>query len=128
MRTKWNGMLVCAVMAATVVPGWAQKKEPQQRLLDVMKVSARGDSSQALVSPVMGAVHDVNCDVVIIGAGMGGVSAALATAENHHSVCMTEPTMWVGGQATSQGVSAFDDNKWINTTGGTARHGADQPA
>lgn len=113
---------MCAVMAATVAPVWAQKKESEQRLLDVMKVSADGDSSQALVSPVAGPVHDVNCDVVIIGAGMGGVSAALATAENHHSVCMTEPTMWVGGQATSQGVSAFDDNKWINTTGGTASY------
>ena len=31
-------------------------------------------------------------------------------------------TLWVGGQATSQGVCAFDDNKWIDTTGGTASY------
>lgn len=114
-------MLVGVATAAAVMPVWGQQKTPQ-RLLDVMKVSAEGTSSQALVSPVAGPVHDVSCDVVIIGAGMGGVSAALATAESHHTVCMTEPTLWVGGQATSQGVSAFDDNKWINTTGGTASY------
>jgi len=114
-------MLLGVIAVAIVMPAWGQQKIPQ-RLLDVMKVSAEGDSSQALVSPAAGPVQDVNCDVVIIGAGMGGVSAALATAESHHTVCMTEPTLWVGGQATSQGVSAFDDNKWINTTGGTASY------
>jgi hypothetical protein len=89
------------------------------KLLDVMRVTVEGDANQALVAPATGHVRDVKCDVVVIGAGMGGVSAALAATADVHTVCMTEPTMWVGGQATSQGVSAFDDNKWIDTTGGT---------
>jgi FAD dependent oxidoreductase len=88
----------------------------------VMRVTVEGDASQALVVPVTGRTRDVSCDVVVIGAGMGGVSAALAATAGAHTVCMTEPTMWVGGQATSQGVSAFDDNKWIDTTGGTASY------
>lgn len=109
-----------AVMAMVAAPAFGQLDSvASHKLLDVMKVSAEGDSTQALVSPVKGLVREVQCDVVIIGAGLGGVSAALATAEKKHTVCMTEPTLWVGGQATSQGVSAFDDNKWINTTGGT---------
>ena len=92
------------------------------KLLDVMRVTVEGDASQALVTPVVGRVRDVSCDIVVIGAGMGGVSTALAATNGSHTVCMTEPTMWVGGQATSQGVSAFDDNKWIDTTGGTASY------
>ena len=102
----------------------SQQKSPQHpaKLLDMMRVTVEGDASQALVTPVAGRARDVNCDVVVIGAGMGGVSTALAATRDDHTVCMTEPTMWVGGQATSQGVSAFDDNKWIDTTGGTASY------
>lgn len=92
------------------------------RLLDVMRVTAEGDAGAALVMPVKGPVRDVSCEVVIVGAGLGGVSAALSATKAGHTVCMTEPTLWVGGQATSQGVSAFDDNKWIDTTGGTASY------
>jgi hypothetical protein len=35
---------------------------------------------------------------------------------------MTEPTLWVGGQMSSQGVSAFDENQLIETTGATASY------
>ena len=95
---------------------------PAAKILDVMRVYADGDAADALITPVAGPVRTVQCDAVIVGAGLGGVSAALVLAEKHHTVCMTEPTLWVGGQATSQGVSAFDDNKWIDSTGGTASY------
>lgn len=103
-----------------IVPAWPESKHADRRLLDVMRITAEGDAGEALVQPRSGPVHTVSCDVVIIGAGLGGVSAALSAG--NHSVCMTEPTRWIGGQATSQGVSAFDDNKWINTTGGSASY------
>jgi len=96
--------------------------QQQHTLLDVLRVTVDGDASAALVTPAAGPVRDVTCEVVIIGAGLGGVSAALAATEAKHTVCMTEPTLWVGGQATSQGVSAFDDNRYIDTTGGTASY------
>ncbi len=112
-------------LTAVCVLGWLAHtcvaQEPKQ-LLDVMRVTAEGDARAALVTPARGTVHDVRCEVVIVGAGLGGVSAALAATNAGHTVCMTEPTLWVGGQATSQGVSAFDDNKWIDTTGGTASY------
>lgn len=115
--------VICVLTSMAVVSASAQKNDSApQKLLDVIKVAAKGDSAQALVSPVKGPIHDVRCDVVIVGAGLGGISVALATAQKKHTVCMTEPTLWIGGQATSQGVSAFDDNKWIDTTGGTASY------
>jgi hypothetical protein len=91
-------------------------------LLDVLKVRADGDPGQALVRPVAGPDEDHTCDVVIIGGGIGGASAALTAASSGLSVCLTEPTLWLGGQLTSEGVSALDENQWIETTGATASY------
>jgi len=108
-------LCICSSAASAQPP-------PATKLLDVMRVGVDGDASEALVTPARGPIRDVHCDIVIIGAGFSGVSAALAASQGKHTVCMTEPTLWVGGQATSQGVSAFDDNKWIDTTGGTSTY------
>jgi hypothetical protein len=92
--------------------------------LDVLRVRAAGNPSKAVVHIPSGPEQVYDCDVVIIGAGMGGVSAALEAAREGITVCMTEPTLWVGGQMTSQGVSAFDGNRWIDSTGATASFAA----
>jgi hypothetical protein len=57
--------------------------------------------------------------VAIIGGSMGGVAAALAAADAGAKVVLTESTDWIGGQMTSQGVSAFDEHPLIETFGGT---------
>jgi hypothetical protein len=101
--------------------GVSAAQQPE-KLLDVMRVTVDGDAGAALVTAVRGPMHDVSCEIVVVGAGLGGVSAALAASNAGHTVCLTEPTVWVGGQATSQGVSAFDDNKWTDTTGGDASY------
>ena len=120
MTVRLRDLAVVGLLGALISPsGLAQ---PSRKLLDVMRVTAEGDAGAALVTPGKEPVRDVRCEIVIVGAGLGGVSAALAATKAGHTVCMTEPTLWVGGQATSQGVSAFDDNKWIDTTGGTASY------
>lgn len=49
-------------------------------------------------------------DVVVVGASFGGVSAALAAASDPKvRVVVLERTLWVGGQATSQGVTRWDE-------------------
>jgi hypothetical protein len=58
-------------------------------------------------------------DIAIIGGGMSGVAAALAACDAGKRVILTEETDWLGGQMTSQGVSAFDEHKHIETYGGT---------
>ncbi|GAC1425351.1 MAG: hypothetical protein NVSMB62_22480 [Acidobacteriaceae bacterium] len=120
MSVRFYGWLA-ACLVPVLIPGRTYGQD-QRKLLDVMRVSAEGDASAALVTPVRGPVRGEQCEVVVDGAGLGGVSAALAATKAGHTVCMTEPTFWVGGQATSQGVSAFDDNKWIDTTGGTSSY------
>ncbi|MBE3578017.1 MAG: FAD-dependent oxidoreductase [Limnochordales bacterium] len=59
------------------------------------------------------------CEILVVGGGMGGVAAALAALSQGASVIITEPTLWLGGQMTSQGVSALDEHRWIETFGGT---------
>lgn len=49
-------------------------------------------------------------DVVIVGASFGGVAAALAAAADPKvRVALLEPSQWIGGQATSQGVTRWDE-------------------
>ncbi len=49
-------------------------------------------------------------DVVVVGASFGGVAAALAAAADPNvNVALLEATDWIGGQATSQGVSRWDE-------------------
>jgi hypothetical protein len=59
------------------------------------------------------------CDVAVIGGGLGGVAAALAAAEAGRRVVLTEQTDWLGGQISSQGVSALDEHPYIERFGGT---------
>jgi len=59
------------------------------------------------------------CDILIAGGGMGGCAAALAACRAGRTVILTEETDWLGGQMTSQGVSALDEHAHIESFGGT---------
>src|SRR5579863_5579001 len=48
-------------------------------------------------------------DVIVVGASFGGVAAALAAAIENVRVALLEESGWVGGQATSQGVTRWDE-------------------
>ncbi len=62
------------------------------------------------------AQREQSADIVILGSGLGGCSAALAALQNGRRVIMTEPSDWIGGQLTSQGVPP-DEHRWIETHG-----------
>ena len=50
-------------------------------------------------------------DIAIIGGSMGGTAAAIVSAG--HDVIFVAEHDWIGGQMTSQGVSAFDEHDYI---------------
>ena len=60
-------------------------------------------------------------DIVIIGAGLGAVAAALAALRNGERVILTEETDWIGGQCTQQAVPP-DEHPWIETHGAPASY------
>ena len=89
-------------------------------LVDVMRVQPTGDPARAVVE-VGGPTEtgEVECEVLVVGGGTGGVAAAWAAARRGRHVCLLEETDWIGGQLTAQGVSAFDEHDHIETFGGT---------
>ena len=58
----------------------------------------------------------IKVDVAIIGAGTGGVAAALAAAKRGMRVLLTDEMPLPGGQLTSQGVPP-DEHPWIEEQG-----------
>jgi hypothetical protein len=55
-------------------------------------------------------MHDHNAQVIIIGGGASGTTAALQAARMGVEVEVFEETSWLGGMLTSAGVSAIDGN------------------
>ena len=51
----------------------------------------------------------IRSDVAIVGAGFGGVAAALALLHRGYSVTLTEEFPWIGGQVSSQALCVLDD-------------------
>jgi hypothetical protein len=65
----------------------------------------------------------MDSDVLVVGAGVGGVAAALAALRRGRRVLLTEETDWLGGQLTSQGVPP-DEHPWIEQFGATRSYRA----
>ncbi|RYY79766.1 MAG: FAD-dependent oxidoreductase, partial [Comamonadaceae bacterium] len=61
---------------------------------------------------------ELTADVVIVGGGLGGVSAALAATRLRATVILVEELDWLGGQLTSQGVPP-DEHPWIESVSGS---------
>lgn len=61
------------------------------------------------LSPVYALELQDNYDVIIAGAGTGGMAAAIQAARMGRSVLVLEPSGWIGGQAIAAGVSTMDD-------------------
>lgn len=62
---------------------------------------------------------EFDCDVLIVGGGVGGCAAAMAAASLGVKVILTEEHAWLGGQLTSQAVPP-DEHPWIEEFGCTA--------
>lgn len=62
--------------------------------------------------------RELDCDILVVGGGVGGFAAALAALRNGMRVVLTEETDWIGGQLTSQAVPP-DEHRWIESFGCT---------
>ena len=71
---------------------------------------------------IIGRMFPIHCDIVIVGGSLGGCAAAIAACRAGKHVILTEETAWIGGQITSQGVSALDEHEHIESFGGTASY------
>src|SRR5690242_20302239 len=68
-------------------------------------------------------MKELQTDILIIGAGVGGCAAALAAAKSGLRVVLTEESDWIGGQLTSQ-TTPPDEHGWIEHFGCTRSYRA----
>ncbi len=107
-----------------------QQKEKSMQIVDIASVNAGNPDTAVKTIEFDKPYKTIKCDVFIAGGGLGGIAAALKISqlnEKYNSkkplqVILSEETDWLGGQATSQGVSALDENALIETTGCTANY------
>ncbi len=62
--------------------------------------------------------------MVVVGGGVSAVAVALTACARGYRVAIIEATHWLGGQMTSQGVSALDEHKYIETWPGSTSYAA----
>ncbi len=119
-RNSWAVWLVVGVAALGGLLAWG---------LSELGRPGRGVETDSIVDfqklrlveePRSAAPDDrLECDILIAGGGLGGVAAALGACERGRTVVLTEETDWLGGQLSTQGVSAPDDHRYIERFGGT---------
>ncbi|MBD2103291.1 FAD-dependent oxidoreductase [Leptolyngbya sp. FACHB-261] len=93
-------MLVSRILTASLRSGLG---------LGVVLLGLSPHLAQAQTSQTPQAPQAVECEILIAGGGLGGVAAALEALSLGRQVCMTEITDWLGGQVSTQGVSALDE-------------------
>lgn len=68
-------------------------------------------SGRATLAPLPVAEEVWECEVAVIGGSLGGVAAASHAMRTGAKTCLIELTPWLGGQISSQGVSALDESR-----------------
>jgi hypothetical protein len=66
-------------------------------------------------------MNEAHTDILVVGAGVGGVAGALAALEMGRTVILSEESDWIGGQLTSQAVPP-DEHPWIEYIGATGSY------
>ena len=99
----------------------------RRRFLRDIGIAGTGISFPSYLNLIQSGCHskengyELKSDIVIIGGGLGGCAAALAACRKGASVILTEPTDWIGGQVSQQGVPP-DEHSWIESFGRTASY------
>ncbi|HEY9762818.1 MAG TPA: FAD-dependent oxidoreductase [Trichocoleus sp.] len=68
-------------------------------------------NGRPVLNPLPQAEEVWQCEVVVIGGSLGGVAAASHAMKTGVTTCLIELTPWLGGQISSQGVSAMDESR-----------------
>ncbi len=92
----------------------------RRRFLELCGLGAAASLYPRVLSAASGdgSRSEIAVDIVIIGGGLGGCAAALAATRMGKRVLLTEPTDWIGGQLSQQGVPP-DEHSHIETYGCT---------
>ncbi|MEZ5351097.1 MAG: FAD-dependent oxidoreductase [Bryobacteraceae bacterium] len=114
---RYTGSYFYLLLIASLASGQTHQ------LVDVEAVRAEGDSGAFIRTfSVPTNPRTIACDILVAGAGAGGIAAAIRASERGHTVCLTDESSWIGGQITAGGVSALDENRFIEFAGATRNY------
>lgn len=100
---SWGGAVT--PMSATLLSEGAKTLDLQAIDSLVNRMSGRPQ-----LSPLPQPEEVWECEVAVIGGTLGGVSAAAQAMLSGAQTCLIELSPWLGGQISSQGVSAIDES------------------
>ena len=86
-----------------------EKREIQGVLMNIKSVKFLCVIALFLVSMSRCAAAQFQYDVVVAGAGAGGITAAIQASRMGVDVLVIEESSWIGGQMTAAGVTTMDD-------------------
>ena len=119
-------------LASSPLAGLTASGFPTTKLVDIPSLSLENPTAAIKEVSTQRPKKTIACDILIAGGGVGGVAAALKILELRHSpllrhspsikIVMTEESDWLGGQMTSQGVSALDENYLVETSGACRKY------
>ncbi|MBD1911741.1 FAD-dependent oxidoreductase [Leptolyngbya sp. FACHB-16] len=114
-------MVACACFSLGLTAGtvfWNPSQPPEATEVvsqqEAQPVAAIQNGRPQL-SPLPEAEEVWACDVVVIGGSLGGIAAATHAMQAGAVTCLIELTPWLGGQISSQGVSAIDESRAMQT-------------
>ncbi len=97
-----------------VIVGWVLTPRPERSLALEPEPSPPLDLWTATgwprLHPLPEAAEIWECEVAVVGGSLGGVAAAHHAMRSGATTCLIELTPWLGGQISSQGVSAIDES------------------
>ncbi len=101
-------------------PGWLARSSVRGLRIASLAVffflvNARTDASEFRPSE---AQADQSADIVVAGAGTGGISAAIQAARLGARVALIEETDWIGGQMTTSADATMDEGGTITLNSG----------
>jgi alpha-beta hydrolase superfamily lysophospholipase len=122
-------MFGVGMLAGLTASRWSPAAAPEVWNQDLSRVLGGVKVPQPLalngrpqLYPLPQTFNDVwECQVVVVGGSLGGVAAARHAMAAGAQTCLIEVSPWLGGQISSQGVSALDESLQMRRRGNFSR-------
>jgi len=118
------GALLAGASSAVLVTSLAQPHSPStaavpdgteisqaESVMEVIALPNTLPNGRPLLASLPQPEEVWECEVAVVGGSLGGVAAAAYAMAGGAQTCLIELTPWLGGQISSQGVSAIDESE-----------------
>ena len=104
--------LLAGWASAVFLTGWLPGQTGGQSVRVVSPAESQPvlDNGRPQLSPLPAPQEVWECEVAVIGGSLGGIAAAAHAMQAGATTCLIELTPWLGGQISSQAVSAVDES------------------